>query len=311
MPNSNSTLEEIFRQNNEKEWIFVKPGGNFGDHLIYSGAEALARRVGIKWIDRDYLNFDPSAFSRSSAIYLHGGGGFNPWGSRRAFTMLSKALHANVDLVVQGPQTADTVSEATVSLFQEAFVQVNSAEVHVFARENTTRDYFSGILPNGTSIHLDHDTAFHLNKQDISGLAELRRIPSGRYNLLVAREDDEAPPKAPFAGRTFVTLDPAYFATNFRHWLRIHAYAKAVFSNRLHSAIASAIMGKPVVVMAGKYHKNKSIWMYSLKDKGVEWIDGESINKDNTIMKNRETSWLNNSWKLRRAKMWLKGIPLS
>ena len=106
MPTSplTTTLEDIFRLHQQKEWYFVRPGGNWGDHLIYAGAEALARRIGINWKDIDYRDFDPGALGNGTAIYLHGGGGFNPWGSKRALTNLSKALSSAVDLVVQGPQ---------------------------------------------------------------------------------------------------------------------------------------------------------------------------------------------------------------
>lgn len=312
MPTSplTTTLEDIFRLHQQKEWYFVRPGGNWGDHLIYAGAEALARRIGINWKDIDYRDFDPGALGNGTAIYLHGGGGFNPWGSKRALTNLSKALSSAVDLVVQGPQTAETQSEELAALFSAIFAEAGSAEVHIFSRDPVTLEFLQAILPSGTNIHLDHDTAFQLTLADLLSLAGLNQMPHGRYRLLVVREDDEQPARPPTSVEKSVTLDPAYFANSFRHWLRIHAYAREIISNRLHSAIAGAIMDKSVTIMAGRYHKNRSIWEFSLSKRGVLWSKDEGNGTERARKQPIYPTWLMRSWKVRRAILRLKGIPL-
>ena len=305
-------LAELFCQHSHREWHFVQPGGNWGDHLIYAGAEALATRLGLNWKSYDYRDFDSSRLPAGAAIYLHGGGGFNPWGSRRAFTNLTNAIAVKDAIVIQGPQTADVLSELTGSLFAEAFQNLRAATVFIYARERNTLDFLKATLPTFVSIGLDSDTALHLHQSDVTRLAHLDSIPAGRYHLLVARDDDEVPSTQPLDDNGSVVMDPAYFAQSFEHWIRIHAFAKSIRSNRLHSAIVGALLGKPVTLMGGSYHKNRSIWEYSLKDLGVSW--GEEPNrppaKSDKPKPLSSATIFQKSWKLKRAKMWLKGVPL-
>lgn len=305
-------LEELFRQHKHREWHFVQPGGNWGDQLIYAGAEALARRLGLTWKDHDFRDFNPSRLHAGAAIYLHGSGGFNPWGSKRAFSNLKNALSVPDALVVQGPQTSDVLSEITKNLFTEAFQSARTCNVFFYARERSTLEFVNGTLPRFVSIGLDRDTALHLRKSDILDLANLDTVPAGRYHLLVSRDDDEVPNTQPVAESDAVVIDPGYFARSFEHWIRIHAFAKTIRSNRLHSSIAGAILGKPVTLMGGSYHKNKSIWEYSLKDLGVLWSDESAVTglRKPAATPNSLSQLLNKSWKGKRALLWLKGVPL-
>ena len=305
-------LEELFRQHKHREWHFVQPGGNWGDQLIYAGAEALAKRLGLTWKNHDFRDFDPSRLQPGAAIYLHGSGGFNPWGSKRAFTNLKNALTVSDAIVVQGPQTSDVLSELTTNLFAEAFQSARTHNVFFYAREKSTLEFVKAKLPTFVSIGLDRDTALHLRQSDILRLANLDTVPPGRYHLLVSRDDDEVPNTQPIAENGAVVMDPGYFARSFEHWIRIHAFARTIRSNRLHSSIAGAILGKPVTLMGGSYHKNKSIWEYSLKDLGVLWSD-ESAATDSrqpAPKPNSLSKLLSTSWKGKRALLWLKGVPL-
>lgn len=305
-------LAELLRQHSHREWYFVQPGGNWGDHLIYAGAEALATRLGLSWKSYDFRDFDSSRVPAGAAIYLHGGGGFNPWGSRRAFANLRNAVGVQNAIVIQGPQTADLMSELTVSLFAETFQSSRAATICFYARERNTLDFLKATLPTFVSIGLDHDTALHLQQSDVTRLAHLDSVPPGRYHLLVSRDDDEVPATQPLADHRSVVMDPGYFARSFGHWIRIHAFAKSIRSNRLHSAIVGALLGKPVTLMGGSYHKNRSIWEYSLKDLGVTWYaePNAAISQSDDSKTHTPATIFQKSWKVRRAKMWLKGVPL-
>lgn len=304
------SLSEVFETHRHRQWYFIKPGGNWGDYLIYAGAEALARKAGLIWTDLDFRTFDPAEIPEGAAIYLHRSGGFNPWGSQRAFLIFRKALSVSKAVVIQGPQTADTTSNETIKLFHEATSNIQSADVYFFAREQITFALLKKILPPAIKIGLDRDTAFHLTKSDIARLAELNRVPNGRYDLLVIREDNEAPTQAPDRKKGFVVMDPAEFAQSFRQWLRIHAYARSIVSNRLHSAILGAILEKPVVLMSGSYHKNKSIWEHDLRARGVVWKESHATARTVGSKPHSSACILHRSWKLRQTMMWLKGVPL-
>lgn len=57
------------------------------------------------------------------------------------------------------------------------------------------------------------------------------------------------------------------------NWSKIHLKASKITTNRSHSAILGILAEKDVEMFRNSYHKNRSIWEYSLKDKGVKWIE--------------------------------------
>lgn len=304
-------LADLFSANRDCDWYFVSPGGNWGDHLIYAGAESLARSIGLRWTNLDYRNIDIERPPSGACIYLHGGGGLNPWGSGRAFATLRSVLQVQDSLVIQGPQTCDTESDQTKALFAATFARPLSAEIHFFARETSSAHLLAQILPSRVALHLDHDTAFHLPRDELLALSRLRETPEGRYRLVVSREDDEALSGPLIAGKDAIRMDPANFALTFPQWLRIHAFASHIVSNRLHSAIVGSLFGKPVELLPGRYHKNRSVWEFSLKQCGVKWrerLDGSPVPES-------PLDWLprrvRNSWKVQRVLLRIRGVPLS
>lgn len=304
-------LAHLFSAHRERDWYFVSPGGNWGDHLIYAGAESLARSVGLRWTNLDYRNIASAPPPAGACIYLHGGGGLNPWCSGRAFVTLRSALSVPDSLVIQGPQTCDTQSDETRNRFVSTLADVAAAEMHFFAREKTSARFLAEILPPGFILHLEHDTAFNLPRDELLALSGLREPPKGRYKLLVSREDNEAPAGLLVAGRDAVRLDPADYARTFRHWLRIHAFATHIVTNRLHSAIVGVLFGKPVKLLPGSYHKNRSIWEFSLQERGVEWCD----RLDGPSAPEYSLDWLprriRNSRKVQKVLLRMRGVPLS
>jgi exopolysaccharide biosynthesis predicted pyruvyltransferase EpsI len=303
-------LAQLFSTHRDRDWYFLSPGGNWGDHLIYAGAESLARSLGLRWTNLDFRDLEHRLPPPGAAVYLHGGGGLNPWCSGRAFENLRRALTVADALVVQGPQSCDTESPMTRELFAATLAQSAAREVHIFAREATSARFLAQVLPNAFRLHLDEDTAFHLPAAELLVLCGLPEIPAGRYRLLVARDDDEAPPAPLPAGKEVVSLDPAYVAKSFAHWLRIHAFASRIITNRLHSAIVGSLLGKPVELLPGSYHKNRSVWEFSLERRGVAWSDG----LDGCAPSPQIAAWLpqrvRNSWKFQRALLRLRGVPL-
>lgn len=301
-------LAALWSTHRDRAWVFVRPGGNWGDQLIYAGADSLARRLGLSWVDRDWANFEPGQVPRGAGVYLHGGGGLNHWSSGRAFRILHQALTIPDALVIQGPQTCDTTPR-TAALLADTLAGARAAEVHLCAREPTSAAFLAAHLPDGITLHTDHDTAFHLSPAEVLGLAGLAEVPAGRYTLLVAREDVEAAARPPGAPRDAVRLDPASHAVSFAHWLRLHAWARCIVSNRLHSAIAGVLFGKPTVLGGGSYHKNRSVWDYSLRDRGVAWADEATGAPEPAPTGLRLPRLLAQSWKVQRALLWLRGVP--
>ena len=275
-------IKEAFESFRDRPWLFVRPLGNWGDELIFAGAEHLADSIGIDWHSIEPHEFPDTTTSPDHCIYLHGGGGYNNWCSGKAFDNLEIAVNRPAQLVVQGPISTEVFSDWLAARMAGVLKHIECRELLFFARENVTHDTLArlGQVTNGATLCTDHDTAFALSESDILKLAELDGMPGGKYDLIVVREDPEQPvqPEARGGAKkatsgSRVVLDPAYIANSFRHWLRIHLYARSVTSNRLHSAILGAIIGKQVTLGPGSYHKNRSVWEYSLANRGVAWAD--------------------------------------
>lgn len=257
-------LKEIFEKYSSRKWIFVAPGGNQGDKMIYLGAFKIADQVRLKYRKVTYKRNKPVyPFNKNKVVYLQGGGGWNTWWNWTP-RLLRKIRKANPkNLIIIGPTTTTTDKE---------YLEVIDMDDRMifFAREQTTYDIMQDYC---SDIRLDHDTGVHLKLGD--GYLEVltRKLKSrADHSLLVLRKDIEKPQNLPkiINVKSFTkVLDPCLTDD----WAKLHMHASKIVSNRSHSAIMGAILGKDTSIFAGSYHKNKSIWEYSLKDLGVRWIE--------------------------------------
>jgi hypothetical protein len=304
-------LREIFERYTDHPWIFLRPLGNWGDHLIFAGAEAMAAAVGLKWISCETTELSQACVTPEHCIYLHGGGGYNSWGSGRAFVNFEWAVRRKVRLVVQGPVSTEGNYEWLENRFRSAVSSVACQELVFFAREKTTLNALNDLHLEklGVTPALDHDTALALEEKDILAIAGMRTMPAGNYDLVVFREDNEQPEiKASGMRLPGIALDPAYAAKSFGHWVRMHMYARSINTNRLHSSIIGVICGKPVTISPGSYHKNRSVWQFSLADRGVRWA--ESIHPPRAWLWSLLPNSVQNSYKVRQLRLALHGVPL-
>lgn len=303
-------LADALRQFDGREILFVEPGGNWGDYLIYLGATTLARRLGLRWTRLTYAEFIARSPERDRPVYIHGGGGFNLFCSGKAPSAFLFAVSRYRGPVILGPTTVDDADGFVESTLLPGLRQRIASDVVMFVRERTSFSALAGRLPDDIALHLDHDTAFQLTLEDT-----LNGRPQGsRYELLALREDNEAPAQTLDGRYAGVRLDPAYYARSFDHWIRIHALASRIITNRTHSSIVGALLGKPTTLLGGSYHKNRSLWEYSLKPRGVGWLDPG----DDPANGHREAdSWQElpvirrvvRSWKVQRTLKRLRGVP--
>lgn len=255
-------LEELFRLNRDKKWVFIVPGGNQGDSMIYQGAYKLADKVGMHYRKINMGRKSPvPPIRKDEHIYVHGGGGWNTWWNWTP-RLVRSITDAYSNHIVIGP--------STVAL-QDWYIQKWMPPKHVifFARENVTYNYLRSL---GYKPYRDHDTALHLTKNDKYLLPLLKGDPVKPFKLAAIREDPESPdtlPESVDLSRYDLVVDPC----QTKRWGPLHEYATEILTNRSHSAILGAILGKKTKMFKGKYHKNRSIWEYSLKQMGVEWVD--------------------------------------
>lgn len=268
-------LRDVFQRFKDRRFVFVEPGGNHGDYLIYAGAKKLANEIGIEY--RSFSFGDPTSsasfmnriiaeidMSQSDIIYLHGGGGFNSmygW-SPRVLKILRTIFPKN--LIIVGPTSATLEPRYLRQFLPE------DKEIIFFARELVTYKFMKRFY---SKVHVDHDTVFHLTKNCAEFKSFCMGLPiKNGHKLLILRRGQEAVPLPEAIRRQNfdIVCDPTGYKRE--KWLKLHLWASKITSNRVHSASLGAIVGKEVELFANSYHKNRSIWEFSLKKLGVRWI---------------------------------------
>ena len=254
-------------------------------------------------------------------IYMHGSGGLTDWGSNAAWDLLGKMVGTPAKHVIVGPQTVVNKPEFVRKALHHCLASRKCAKLTFFTRELTSYGLLTSLDLPGVDVHIDEDTAFHFN-YGRSALPAM--LSANRYPLVVVRNDLESSAECPDnIPNNAVITDPVNSAKSFDHWVRIHALSSQVTANRTHSAIFSAIIGKPTTMYGGNYHKNASIYEYSLKKRGVAWLDHSQLRSNNLVTPPRINlqnypDWIKNSYKANRlalfvneSRNYIKGMPVS
>lgn len=306
------SVRSEFMRYRDRPFVLIAAGGNWGDELIWWGAETLADEVGLNWTAMDLTRFLHAKVDPEAVIYIHGGGGYNPWGSGRVLAALTHALKVHEGVVIQGPQSIERSDEYINAMLAAMGAPERAERVVFFARERTTHGILESHAPSWMEFAIDVDTALHLDRKRFIERAGISRP---RYDLFAARADDEAPGAVSLPDLEGVRLDPALFARSFRQWLRIHAAAKRIVTNRTHSSVAGAVLQIPTYLLGGSYHKNRSIWEYALADRGVQWLEYDDTMPFKIRTRPELLSLLpqsiRTSWKVQRINQYLKGVPSS
>lgn len=303
-------LESTLRKYSNSSFVFVEPGGNHGDYLIYWGAQFLADSIGLSYKSmsiQDFLQYQPSS---NEAVYIHGGGGFNPWCSGSVLECFKYALDSQAKVVIQGPCTIDSDDSYVIGSMVPVFKTYPEKTKYFFAREQVTFQIADTYLkPFCSVIFLENDTALFLNRREV--ISTVGTVKD-RYVLYAFRGDNEVGAFQGPTGQKGVLLDPALFCGSFAHWVRLHIGAKKIITNRTHSSILGAILGKETTLFAGRYHKNRSVWEYSLEKRGVSWSEGDRGlgQKPKCDYIDYLPKLLRDSYKVERMVRFFQGVPL-
>lgn len=297
-----SDLFSTFREFKSRKHIFVEPGGNHGDYLIYRGAEKLAREAGIDFESIPHREFMDGNYDDETVIYLHGSGGYNPWWSGTPMEELEKASQTHRGVLIQGPSTVHTDRDFLQTYISGPLDETTLDKVFFYTRERTSYDALKPVLPEQVNLQTDHDTALHLEA------SELPRADVGSrgHTFYAIRDDKESRPIAQRRKPFRMWFDPVSFSSSFDEWVGHHARANAVVANRLHSAVVSTILGKPTVLLPNSYHKNRSVYEFSLAERGAKWkekIDPTTLDQYLSVLPARIT----NSTRLANALSRIRG----
>ena len=276
-PVASVELLRLFEAYRSTPFLFVESGGNFGDELIWLGAYKLSSLAGLDVRRVSYREFMAMPIPAGVAVYIHGGGGINPWASGRAITTFQKALASDSPLAILGPQSVHPDHTFLREKLQVELEKASARRIAIFARDTRSFEALTACFP-GIEIHADHDTALNLSGSDLEGPSLPRAFP-----LHVIRQDNESnviSQRDLFA----LAIDPARFCHSFSEWVIVHRSASSIVTNRLHSAIAGVIFGKSTVLLPNSYHKNRSVWEWSLRERGVRWRDDLPIRRTARIV---------------------------
>lgn len=285
---------EFLRMNRDKNTMVITPGGNHGDTLIHMG---LVKKLDEQGFRHSCFNLE-HAYERSLAL-----GGkyllnifFWKAGIDAGFRLLE--VPDDVELVLfdgggymndiwYGPALLKAVTKRTrapIAVAPQSYVfnrtrladfLMDGREAMLFCRERYSYEHLKGQgLPPNVQLRLSPELALYLTPGD---LAEFIKPTEGRYQLIAIRRDRESA----VTGNLIREIEQACdnpvsrdvsmegSLTDFVSWV---ANAETVYTDRLHVAITSSILGKDVTLYGNRYHKNRGVWEYSLRE-SVRFIE--------------------------------------
>ena len=159
------------------------------------------------------------------------------------------------------PATFEPTFEPVAKLLREL-----PSNVTVFCREQTSYDAARQLAPQPENIFLDHDLAFEVD------VSPWKKAGQGELNCF--RSDNESR-----LGRVpQPNFDISNMGREFHHTLLLDMLAnfETIHTDRLHVTIAGAMLGKKVCVFEGTYHKIRSVYDYSLRERFPNVVLGDA-----------------------------------
>jgi len=279
---------EFLWENRDRKTVTISPGGNHGDTLIHMGLVKKLEEQGYDYtslnlehvyrgnpvIGGKYLinilfwrmgidaGFRLLDIPEDAGLVLFEGGGYmnDVWYGP---TLLRAVLRQTEAPMAVGPQSY--VFNRT--RFADYFM--DGREATLFCRERYSYDHLTGQgLPPSVQLKVSPELALYLAPEDLEEFTEPREE---RYQLVAMRRDRESAVsekrlrEIQGACDNPVTRDISMEGslTDFVSWV---ANAETVYTDRLHVAILSSILGKDVTLFDNIYHKNRGVWEYSLRD---------------------------------------------
>ncbi|MGM5483023.1 MAG: polysaccharide pyruvyl transferase family protein [Nanobdellota archaeon] len=270
MQKEKETLADLLSLYAQKRFLFVKPGGNHGDMLIYIGLKSLAKYLDLRYKEISFNELRKEKLDNYDVVYIHGSGGFVPWWSGTPYKAL-KIASQHKKTVIIGPSTFHLDEKYIYELFKEALQNNICENIYIYCRERSSYNFVEKVASGFGEVYIDHDTAFHATYSDILQNAGILKYPKKRFEEIYALRTDNEIEKYNYPRLNKFAVDPIQYNYSFKEWVTFHIIANSLITNRLHSAIMGALMDVDTTILPNSYHKNRSVWEYSLKNKGVKW----------------------------------------
>jgi exopolysaccharide biosynthesis predicted pyruvyltransferase EpsI len=287
-------FEIYLKDHQDKFMSIISPGGNHGDTLIHIGLMKKLEEYKIKYscfnLENLYkekvslgvkylmniglwklgtdIGFKLISLPQKTELILFEGGGYmnDIWYGP---TLLRQTMKGNKLPVTIGPHSYIF----TKTRFHNYFTDCRP--IHLFCREKYSLKYLQNKkLPENVKLSLSPDLALYLTKKDLQGFIEPR---TGGYDLISFRKDKESIMNETKKNEIIeksqnpLIVDVSILK-NFKDFISLVYFAKYIYTDRLHVAILSKILGKKATLFGNNYYKNKGVWEYSLKN-GIKYVE--------------------------------------
>lgn len=258
-------MKKLFNKLLTRPFIYIPNPGNAGDKLIAHGTYTIFRELG--------LEFSVGSFSDrfEGKLLVYGGGGNLVGDYFNCKNFLINNMDRNEIVIL--PHTIKDEDQLIKNL---------SSNVVVICRETSSFNYVQNNIQNPQNVYLAHDMAFCVNvppqfKNKVGrGVLNAFRSDVEKTSIEIPIDNIDVSCWLDRVGLDedtveIISNDVFDFLANYR----------IVCTNRLHVAIASALINREVYFFPNSYYKNQSVYENSLKNySNVTFIADNVLPKD-------------------------------
>lgn len=231
------------------------------------------------WIYVRTLRANKIKVNPEYVILIHGGANINDFYGH-GIRLLNNVIQNNPNsIIIVGPQTYWFRETCFPKLFLAA-----KQEIYLFCREKYSYNLLSSMtLPKNVHISLSYDTLFYLSKREFhprQGAYDLICFRTDRESTLSQKQIAQLPRNRLInlnhlkQSKKGIVAGDISLLNDFDDFVNLIEGSRKVFTDRLHVAILSTIIGKDTVLYSNSYYKNKGVYEFSLsKCPNIKFID--------------------------------------
>jgi len=245
-------IKDFLSKYNNRSIVYIPNPGNAGDSLIAQGTVQLFDDLRLNWS----MGEIGKTYKGETLFYAGGGNLVGLYGNCRDFLKRNKDHNQIVIL----PHTIKS---------EDAFLSKLNNNVIIFCRERTSYEYVLSVFKHRENVYLSKDMAFYIEgietyKATIGrGVCNAYRLDCEKTNIAIPRGNIDL---SNALNKSKNTCDKNVI-TEVSHSVFAHiSKYEVINTNRLHIAIAGALLGKKVNFSPNIYYKNQAVFEYSIQN---------------------------------------------
>jgi exopolysaccharide biosynthesis predicted pyruvyltransferase EpsI len=234
--------------------IYIPNPGNNGDSLIAKGALEMLKSAKTPYEIGKHTDF----YSEKTIIYAGGGNLVGIYKECENFLENNLKLENKIIIL---PHTIRNIDHLFKKFHKNVFLICRERVSYNYCKERT--QYKENVL-------LSHDLAFQISNLDMykqklcNGILNAFRLDCEKTSIVIPTNNLDI---SNMNTKYNNTSDLKVIDETCHFMFNTIANHKIINTNRLHVAIAGALLGRQVNLYSNSYSKNKDIYEYSLKDK--------------------------------------------